>query len=252
MQQLDNKLPPTEITFTSNCADKKEKEETDSSSCENSFPSNIEDKNETNIKKIFNVVYRQKTSLFTSIENVLSVKEESFIKRKRNPERRRRRDNQDNMRKKIKRAFINKFLIQNMNELLKNSGSKLYFEKIPPNFVGDITKNLNNKILNMTLEEIFENVELYGQKDFNNYNHNLNVLKSKDIQECQELKEVLNKKYCELFEEYINSKEFNIDEINRLKSKNMKDSYIKRYIYLAQNFIQFITEQNKMCKIDDK
>ena len=216
--------------------------ETDSSNSENYISLNIEIKNEANKKKIFNINYREKTSLFTNIENILSIKEEPFMKRKRNPKRRRRRDNQDNIRKKIKRGFINKSLIKKINELLKNSGSKLYFEKLPQNFVCDITKNSNNKILNMTLEEIFENKELYDQKYFNNYNHNINVLKSKDIQECQELKEILNKKYCELFEEYINSKEFQIDEINRLKNKEMDDAYIEKYIYLAFHFIEFFND----------
>ena len=216
--------------------------ETDSSNSENYISLNIEIKNEANKKKIFNINYREKTSLFTNIENILSIKEEPFMKRKRNPKRRRRRDNQDNIRKKIKRGFINKSLIKKINELLKNSGSKLYFEKSPQNFVCDITKSSNNKILNMTLEEIFENKELYDQKYFNNYNHNINVLKSKDIQECQELKEILNKKYCELFEEYINSKEFQIDEINRLKNKEMDDAYIEKYIYLAFHFIEFFND----------
>ena len=216
--------------------------ETDSSNSENYISLNIEIKNEANKKKIFNINYREKTSLFTNIENILSIKEEPFMKRKRNPKRRRRRDNQDNIRKKIKRGFINKSLIKKINELLKNSGSKLYFEKSPQNFVCDITKSSNNKILNMTLEEIFENKELYDQKYFDNYNHNLNVLKSKDIQECQELKEILNKKYCELFEEYINSKEFQIDEINRLKNKEMDDAYIEKYIYLAFHFIEFFND----------
>ena len=216
--------------------------ETDSSNSENYISLNIEIKNEANKKKIFNINYREKTSLFTNIENILSIKEEPFMKRKRNPKRRRRRDNQDNIRKKIKRGFINKSLIKKINELLKNSRSKLYFEKLPQNFVCDITKNSNNKILNMTLEEIFENKELYDQKYFDNYNHNLNVLKSKDIQECQELKEILNKKYCELFEEYINSKEFQIDEINRLKNKEMDDAYIEKYIYLAFHFIEFFND----------
>ena len=216
--------------------------ETDSSNSENYISLNIEIKNEANKKKIFNINYREKTSLFTNIENILSIKEEPFMKRKRNPKRRRRRDNQDNIRKKIKRGFINKSLIKKINELLKNSRSKLYFEKLPQNFVCDITKNSNNKILNMTLEEIFENKELYDQKYFNNYNHNINVLKSKDIQECQELKEILNKKYCELFEEYINSKEFQIDEINRLKNKEMDDAYIEKYIYLAFHFIEFFND----------
>ena len=216
--------------------------ETDSSNSENYISLNIEIKNEANKKKIFNINYREKTSLFTNIENILSIKEEPFMKRKRSPKRRRRRDNQDNIRKKIKRGFINKSLIKKINELLKNSRSKLYFEKLPQNFVCDITKNSNNKILNMTLEEIFENKELYDQKYFDNYNHNLNVLKSKDIQECQELKEILNKKYCELFEEYINSKEFQIDEINRLKNKEMDDAYIEKYIYLAFHFIEFFND----------
>jgi len=213
--------------------------ETDSSNSEDYISLNIEIKNEANKKKIFNINYREKTSLFTNIENILSIKEEPFMKRKRNPKRRRRRDNQDNIRKKIKRGFINKSLIKKINELLKNSGSKLYFEKLPQNFVCDITKSSNNKILNMTLEEIFENKELYDQKYFNNYNHNINVLKSKDIHECQELKEILNKKYCELFEEYINSKEFQIDEINRLKNNEMDDAYIEKYIYLALHFIEY-------------
>ena len=216
--------------------------ETDSSNSENYISLNTEIKNEANKKKIFNINYREKTSLFTNIENILSIKEEPFMKRKRNPKRRRRRDNQDNIRKKIKRGFINKSLIKKINELLKNSRSKLYFEKLAQNFVCDITKSSNNKILNMTLEEIFENKELYDQKYFDNYNHNLNVLKSKDIQECQELKEILNKKYCELFEEYINSKEFQIDEINRLKNKEMDDAYIEKYIYLAFHFIEFFND----------
>ena len=94
----------------------------------------------------------------------------------------------------------------------------------------------------MTLEEIFRKKELYHETDINFYYKNLKLVNSKEIQENKELKNILNLKLIKIFQEYINSKEFNIDEINRLKSKNMKDSYIKRYIYLAQNFIQFITE----------
>ena len=45
-----------------------------------------------------------------------------------------------------------------------------------------------------------------------------------------------------IFEDFINSKEFLIDEVNRLKNKNMEDLYIKRYIYLGKNFMKFINE----------
>ena len=94
----------------------------------------------------------------------------------------------------------------------------------------------------MTLEEIFEKKELYQESELKQYEHNLNLVQSIEIQENKELKKVLNKKFYELFEEYVNSKEFKIDEIERLKSNNMEESYIKRYIYLARNFINFINE----------
>ena len=53
--------------------------------------------------KIFKVVYRERTSLFTNLENDeidSSTNDETFLKRKRLPEKRRRLENQDNMRKK--------------------------------------------------------------------------------------------------------------------------------------------------------
>ena len=89
----------------------------------------------------------------------------------------------------------------------------------------------------MTLSEIFEKKEVYSSNDLN-FKHNLKVVQTKEIKENEELKEILNKKYCELFEEYINSKEFNIDEINRLEEK-FDDSYIESYKNLARHFIEF-------------
>ena len=218
---------------------KKSQKETDSSSSENNtFPCN-EEKNESNKIKIFDVIYREQISLFTNIEKDLIINEQNYIKRKRNNKRRRRRDNQDNMRKKIKRGFLNNSLIPKINLLLKSSGNILYFVKFPQNFVSNISRQINNKLIIMTLKEIFEKKELYEDKDINNYNHNLTVIKSEEIQECDELNIILNKKYFELFEEYINSKEFQIDEINRLKNKDMNDEYIEKYLFLAKHFTDF-------------
>ena len=84
--------------------------------------------------------------------------------------------------------------------------------------------------------------EIYDEKDLNNYYHNLNVVENKETQENEGLKEILNKKYSELFEEYINSNEFNVDEINRLKNKNMDNAYIKKYKYQSKHFIEYFTE----------
>ena len=69
----------------------------------------------------------------------------------------------------------------------------------------------------------------------------MKVIKSKEVEENRELKAILDKKYCELFEEYINSEEFK-NEINRLKKYKMNDNYIERYIYLAKNLNKFFSE----------
>ena len=71
----------------------------------------------------------------------------------------------------------------------------------------------------MTLQEIFEKKELYLIKDkatLDNYLHN------KDLIQNEELNMIMNKTICELYEEYINSDEFKISEINRLKKIKCK------------------------------
>ena len=53
---------------------------------------------------------------------------------------------------------------------------------------------------------------------------------------------ILNTKLRELYSEYINSDEFNVNEINRLKKKKMGDNYINRYKYLAKNLIEYFAQ----------
>ena len=193
--------------------------------------------------KIFEVIYPKRFSVFCQIENDnSSTDDDTLIQRKRFPIKRRRRENKDNMLKKIKRGFLNNALLKKINMLIKKNGGKYFFEKFQLYFISDVSKMTNKTLINMTLEEIYRKKELYHEKELNYYYRNLNVLESKDIQENKELKKVLNKKFYELFEEYVNSKEFKIDEIDRLKNNNMEESYIKRYIYLARNFIKFIRD----------
>ena len=193
--------------------------------------------------KIFEVVRPIKALLFTKLEDDLFKEEENtFMNRKRYKIKRSRRENQDNIRKKIKRGFLNNALIPKINMIIKKQGGKFVFEIFKQHFVSDVTRKNNMELFNMTLEEIFRKKELYNEIELNSYYYNLKLINSKEIQENKELKNILNLKLLNIFEEYINSKEFNIDEIKRLKSKNMKDSYIKRYIHLAKNFIKFIIE----------
>ena len=194
-------------------------------------------------RKIFNVIQIKKFDMFNNKENASLSNENILRKNKVFPTIKRRRENQDNIRKKLKTAFFNKFLYKKINQILKNKQSKLYFVKFPISFVNDIRKNNNKNIINKTLLEIMLNKELYNEKDLNNYHCNLKVLENKETKEIQELKEILNKKFCELFDEYINSKEFNIDEIKRLKNNNMDNIYIERYIYQSKHFIEYFADK---------
>ena len=194
-------------------------------------------------RKIFNVIQIKKFDMLNNKENASLSNENILRKNKVFPTIKRRRENQDNIRKKLKTAFFNKFLYKKINQILKNKQSKLYFVKFPISFVNDIRKNNNKNIINKTLLEIMLNKELYNEKDLNNYHCNLKVIENKEAKEIQELKEILNKKFCELFDEYINSKEFNIDEIKRLKNNNMDNIYIERYIYQSKHFIEYFADK---------
>ena len=191
----------------------------------------------------------EKSNLFSYTEKNfdLVIDEEKILKRKRYNYQRPRKDNQDNIRKKIKRGFFNNALVKNLNDKLRSIGNNKYFNKFPQHFVSDVNRIRNKEIFSMTLAEIFEKKELYLHEGktgnaLNYYFQNLKVFENEDIKENKELKKIFNKTICELYEEYINSDEFKIIEINRLKQKNMQDEYISRYICLAKTLILYFTQ----------
>ena len=193
----------------------------------------------------FELISLGRSNLFTNTEKSVFVRnEENRLKRKRGKKRRPRKENQDNIRRKIKRGFFNNSLIKKLNEKLQSIKIIKYFEKFPQHFVNDVNRKRNKDILNLTLREIFEKKELYSLKDklcLYNYLHNLEVLESEDIKDNEEFKKIFNKTFRELYEEYINSDEFEKDEINRLKKKN-EDEYISKYIYLAKYLLEYFTQ----------
>ena len=198
-------------------------------------------------KRIFDVIYRKKETLFNLIEDDSLVKKEKeyLLKRKRMPFRRQRKDNQDNIRKKIKRGFYNKSLINKLNEKLKNIGSNKYFEKFPPHFVSDIDQKRNKKVFGMTLAELFQNKEIYNYENkngLNNYSHNMKVVNNEDIVNNIEFRNIMERNVGELYKEYINSYEFKTLELNRLKKNKMKDDYVNSYIYLANHLFEFFSQ----------
>ena len=107
------------------------------------------------------------SNLFTNTEKNSSLLQnyERNLLKKRFRDKRPRRENQDNIRRKIKRGFFNNALIKKLNDKLRNIGIIKYFEKFPHHFVNDVNQRKNKKILGMTLQEIFETKELYSFKD---------------------------------------------------------------------------------------
>ena len=196
-------------------------------------------------KQIYSVSSSDPSNSITKAESkpILDKEKEkeNLIGKKR---QRARKEDKDDIRVKIKRAFYNISLRNKLNNKLKSIGSKKYFEKFPKYFASDPNKKRNKEILNMTLNQIFEKKELYNYEDDcgkTKYLYNLKTVKNEEIKKNEEFQKILNKTFRELYEEYINSDEFIIDEINRLKKKN-GDEYIKKYKELAENLIEFFSD----------
>ena len=211
--------------------------------------------------KIFNITKETKESYSSFLDE---NNETTLLNRKRTRGKRRdRKDNSDNIYRKIKRSFFNYTLINELNTELKIARSVYSFEKFPQNFVSNVTKADNKIILDMTLLEIFKNEDLYkpkktdktdkkdkkdkkNKKDeteyLNNYKHNLTLVEKKEINQNERIKKILNKTFREIYTEHINSNEFIVNEIKRLKKKKMRDEYIKNYIKLSKNLINFFSQ----------
>ena len=147
-------------------------------------------------------------------------------------------ENKDNISRKIKRGFLNGNLIKNLNKKLKSIGSRDFFERFPQNFISDVLKQSNKEIMHLSLKEIFERKEFYLEEEPLYYYHNLKVVKKEEIKNNYLMIKILDMKYYQLYEEYLNSDEF-IEEINRLKKKGMNDEYINTYIYFSKHFLEF-------------
>ena len=194
----------------------------------------ITDDNNKNIKEsknIFEVIYPETTNLFKNnniYENDLQNGEYNFKKRIKSKQKLKRFKCRDNIRKMIKRRFFNTYLKNALNNKLKKAGYKLFFEYFPQCFAGVVIKEKEKIYLNMELRQFFEKKDLYKQKNLTNYYHNLKVLKQLKDDKNEIIEAILDKKYIDLFNEYLNSKEFKIDEMNRLKNvanKHKKDDY---------------------------
>ena len=175
--------------------------------------------------------------------NSILVEEENLLGQKRSRTYKTRKDQKDNMRVKIKRAFFNIFIFNILNKELKSIGSTKYFEKFPGGFASDATNKRNKGIVHMTLGEIFEKKELFineNEKGLSNFWHNLKIIQSEEIKKNENFQKLLNKTFKQLYIEYLD--EFKINEKKRLEKKNVGDNYLKEYLELLDSLIEFFSQ----------
>ena len=156
-----------------------------------------------------------------------------------------RKDNSDNIRKKIKARFLKALKIR-VNEKLKFVGSKNYFKYLPQKFVCDISKAKNILYLDLTFKDIFSKnffeERRMSDSDLMNYKNNISTIEyleqNNDISEKSNYNNFKNMKLKDIYNEYLESTHFEND-INNLKDDNENDKYISDYVIKAKNLIDF-------------
>jgi hypothetical protein len=197
-------------------------------------------------KKKFEVIYPGKNQQITTESEI----KYDFTKKIRSKNKQPRFTNWDNIRRVIKRRFVNTYLKNKINMKLKKEGYETFIESFPQEFAANVTKEFNRSIINMTFGQILKTERFYSSKKLYqykyNYKKNSEIVNSINDGRNSDLKELLNKKFSELFEEYLNSNEFKINEIQRLRnSKKSKDIiYIKKYEHFANNLIEFFAKKD--------
>ena len=219
-----------------------------------SINSNKEEKKEGTLigkkRRIFNIIRPKAFIIFkkggndNNIRQLIkdSLKENVFPKKSK--QRKGRKDSNDNIRKKIKARFL-KALKDKVNKLLSLVGSKKIFDYLQHEFVSNINKKINRGVLELTFKELYSKNfckdKINGNSSLQKYKDNQSVLKyleeEKEISKKSKYDIFKDMKYYEIFKEYLRSEEFEKD-IYKLKNES-SDKYIKTYIRLAFDFINF-------------
>ena len=212
----------------------------------------------TNLKKrnIFRVEYPNRFKIFhpgsyeqypRDLINSILENKTNIPLSKRSKIKKKRKFYSDNIRRKIKCTFHNS-LKNTLNNILKYTNSKFFFECLPQNFITNITKDGNKHILNMTFKQFFlQNfieIEDKGSKnDLEKCKVNflviVNIEENDDLREKSNYNSFKNMKYYEIYYEYLRSKEFEEDIIKLEKTESKE--YIKQYIYLALHLIDYFS-----------
>ena len=213
-------------------------------------------------KKIFKEIYPEihlfeKAEISNIDEIIPTYSKYDFSKRRRSKIKLGKYLQKHNILVKMKTAFINTYLLKAYNKKIKEAGYKTLFGKLPHRFVINVSKGLNKVFMQKTLGQILKERETYAKKEKTqgqtpkekekdtkepentNFFQNSKIVDQIEKGENSELILILNTKICHLFDEYLNSKDFFITEINRLKTKTSKikkdDYYLAKCIYVSKH-----------------
>ena len=154
---------------------------------------------------------------------------------------------QDNDRAMFSRIVLNSYYYNKLSAIIKMNGKyKKKLRKFPHCLIAKISQIHNEKYLERTLKEIYEDDELYKKKKGKNeldshYEVNLKIIeeltgdKYKEFRKASDFDKLLGMKYRDLIEEYLTSKDYEIkkNEIRGSKAKFDAD----KTIYFWENYI---------------
>ena len=199
-------------------------------------------------EEIYNFIFFQKSSELENYFERFKRKLKFEIRNNQNI----RKNNNDLIRKKIKAHFF-KQIRKNLNKRLKAIKYKKIFDFFPQDMIINMSKENNKKIFQMKLKEVILYHYYNTIKHINEYTSNpldKSIINNKKLIEELEKKEneefynilvikyVLQKTLKELFKEYLNSSSFK-ESIDGLFNKGYYFEYIKKYIKLAKDFINY-------------
>ena len=159
---------------------------------------------------------------------------------------RKRVDMPDTKRKKINTNLyrnIIKYLNKKLSECLKE-GKSFKFSTLSQYIIANVAKLDNKKRMNMSLKDLildnsFINSNNKKDKDIANWKNNKKIIDYLySTKNYLEIKQILEMKMKDIFNEYLNSDEFQ-KSIEELKQDGRYYEYIRGYIKVASNFIDY-------------
>ena len=202
------------------------------------FEEKSEQKNEINNSNRFNIFHLFNPKLIENNQNKENdeininknhKKNILFLSRKKE-----RKEMKDNILKKVKSRFFKNVKKRLKERLAKEHKIENSFNFLSQKFISDVTKKNNESIWEEKFREFLEIKLIDNIKD--------EILKSLKNDKIGEIT------LRELYNEYLNSQEFEDSIPNNENEKNVTETYIKDYINNAKNFINYFTREKKNSK----